>query len=387
MQVEIVLERRLGRRTNPETLRGHLREISTISLRNSKYWTGTVTHLTDPRQEDGIWIFNATINYRSTKDDPKVNDSFGKIIAGLDRACNRGKYCSGGENPWTIIKPHEWTREGRREQAAVEVQAAASRPLGEVNLEVTDQFNHIYDRTSHIQLIMDAVRLAVETNYHKRVHTLLHGQAGCGKTEIMTSLAKVLGEENQAYIKVDATTMTRAGVIEQLMESPTIPPFLFIEEIEKVEENMLRWLLGIMDDRGEIRRLNYRTGAQQRDARLVVIATANDKQLLKRFMSGALESRFQNKIYCKPPDRETMKRILEREVLEIEGKLEWIEPTLKFMVDVLKKTDPREVISACLLGRDRLLDDSFQEDKMNTLDPEEDGNNILQAIDKQLGKK
>jgi hypothetical protein len=50
------------------------------------------------------------------------------------------------------------------------------------------------------------------------------------------------------------------------------------------------------------------------------------------------------------------------------GKIEWVTPAMSFAYDTLEKRDPREVISTLLLGRDRLLDFSFQEDILETME-------------------
>lgn len=191
----------------------------------------------------------------------------------------------------------------------------------------------------------------------------------CGKTEIMKSTAAMIGEEGKSWLWFDATSMTKAGVIELVMESDTVPGVLFIEEIEKCPENDLRWLLGVMDVRGQIRRTNYRVGNQAKNVRMTVIATANDINLLRTVMAGALYSRFQNKIYCAPPDREIMKQILLREVTEIKGDVNWIEPTLKFAVDKWCMDDPRDIITILSCGGDRLLSGKYQIDYEATMHP------------------
>ncbi len=363
MQVSIILQRRLSKKTNKDTLRANLRKCVERSLQGNRgrNWNGVIAQITEPVQEGEVYVFSSTIYYKSTKEGPQTEEKLPQIVARLSECCSSGPYVA---NPWIVTSPAEFTEEGRRQTASQPATIRQDdRPIGEVNLEVDGQFDRIFNRSQHVRLIMDAARLAVETNYHKRVHTLLYGKPGCGKTEIMKALSEVFGQEQNAYLWFDATSMTQAGAIRELMEAPFIPPFLFVEEIEKVQENVLRFLLSIMDDRGEIRRLNARVGNQQRSARLVVIATANDIYQLKSLMSGAILSRFQNKIHCSPPDREMMKMILHREITEVNGKEDWIEPVLQFAFDELKARDPRTIISHCLLGRDRLLTGEYQADK------------------------
>jgi hypothetical protein len=115
--------------------------------------------------------------------------------------------------------------------------------LGEVNLEPGQHFSRIYHRDAQVNRILDALRLAQRTDWVKRTHFLLDGDPGSGKSEIMLAFAGMLGAENREWRWFDATSMTRAGAIEEVMRFPVVPPVLFIEEIEKWEEAGLRWLL------------------------------------------------------------------------------------------------------------------------------------------------
>ena len=79
-------------------------------------------------------------------------------------------------------------------------------------------------------------------------------------------------------------------------------------------------------------------------------------------MSGALASRFGHKVYFPRPSREILKKILTREVRKIDnGKEEWIEPALDYLLEVEQTDDPRRAISI-LDGRDRLLSGEYQKD-------------------------
>jgi SpoVK/Ycf46/Vps4 family AAA+-type ATPase len=128
-------------------------------------------------------------------------------------------------------------------------------------------------------------------------------------------------------------------------------------------------LLGVMDIRGQVRRLNYRTGPQCENVRCIVIASANDVELLKKMMSGALYSRFQNKVWCPRPDRKIMEKILKREIKEIEGDTEWIEPALSFGVDKWGMSDPRDLITILSCGGADLLSGDYQKDYEETMHP------------------
>ena len=181
----------------------------------------------------------------------------------------------------------------------------------------------------------------------------------------------MLGIENRDFLKFDATSATDAGVRDILLKSTNIPPVLIVEEIEKTDEKSLRWLLGVLDHRAEIRKTNFRIGHQARNVKMICLATVNDMKLFEKVMCGALVSRFPNKIYCARPDRKLMKDILKRELAKVGGREEWIEPALTFCMDKLKITDPRAITPVCLCGRDKLLDGSYQKAIRATMKPEE----------------
>lgn len=261
--------------------------------------------------------------------------------------------------------------------AAVIEKADPTRPIGEINLDFPpDAFSRIYGREAQIRRLTDAISLGRDTHWNKRKHTLFLGPPGCGKTETMLTFARHLGEEGKAWLWFDATSTTRAGAIEMLMKSPVVPPVLFVEEIEKTHESSLRWLLGLMDERGEVRRTNYRVGNQVKAINMCVVATCNNEQLLKSMDAGALYSRFANRVFCPEPGRDVLEKILLREIAELVPDMtlwpkhhHWVKETLEFAYDDLAIRDPRELINMVLCGRDRLLDGSYQADFKATLSP------------------
>lgn len=258
--------------------------------------------------------------------------------------------------------------------AAVIEKADPTRPIGEINLDFPpDAFSRIYGREAQIRRLTDAISLGRDTNWNKRKHTLFLGPPGCGKTETMLTFARHLGEEGKAWLWFDATSTTRAGAIEMLMKSPVVPPVLFVEEIEKTHESSLRWLLSLMDERGEVRRTNYRVGNQVKAINMCVVATCNNDLLLKNMDAGALYSRFANRVFCPEPSRDVLEKILLREVAEMPATDEtgnaWVNKALKFAYDELGIRDPRELINMVLCGRDRLLDGSYQADFKATISP------------------
>lgn len=235
------------------------------------------------------------------------------------------------------------------------------KPVGYVAVEIPsdwrEQFSHIYERDDQIDILMSAIRAGVDSNFQDRFHCALVGPPACGKTETLRTVKKILGEE--AVLEYDATATTQAGAIKDLDMRLDLPRILIVEEIEKTDENSLRWLLSVMDHRAEIRKTTARESIQ-RETKLLTLATVNDYKLFKKIMFGALASRFTHHLYFPKPNRDLLKRILEREIERVKGKRAWIKPTLDYAEEE-NITDPRKVSAICLCGRDALLDGSYQE--------------------------
>jgi MoxR-like ATPase len=231
-------------------------------------------------------------------------------------------------------------------------------------------FDHIYDREAQIREVLASIATARETDMEVRNHLLLYGPPGCGKTEICLSIWKMFGD--LAVKRLDATATTKAGAEKLLLEMDAIPPIVILEEAEKVNEGNLPWLLGILDDRGEIIKTNARVGSVSRPAKCLVIVTVNNIQKFRSFHEGALCNRFSVPLYCPMPDRALLRRILEREVVRIpDGNPAWIDPALDFALDVEKTYQARRIKAIMTNGRDRLLDGSYQAERTAMLKAEE----------------
>jgi hypothetical protein len=216
-------------------------------------------------------------------------------------------------------------------------------------------FAHLFGLTPHITRVRAALEAGLDSGWANRFHCALVGPPGCGKSDIGESLRRLLGED--AVMKLDATSTTAAGAIKELAEREILPRLIVIEEIEKAPEAAMSFLLGVLDQRSEIRKTTAR-GTIQRDTKLFAIATVNDVALFRKLQAGALSSRFPNLIFFKRPPREVLAQILTREVQKVHGDYEWIAPTLDYCAD-RDITDPRKVISLCLCGRDAWLDGSY----------------------------
>jgi len=219
-----------------------------------------------------------------------------------------------------------------------------------------DHFSHLYGLDHHIARTKTAIRAAIASGFKNRFNTVLSGAPGCGKSDILLSMKRALGDD--AVLSFDATSTTAAGLIKTLNELEIMPRIIIFEEIEKASPETLTPLLGIADQRGEINKTTAR-GEVQKSVKCLCFCTVNDYDLFARLQAGALESRFPNKVFFKRPPREISMRILRREIEKVDGDQEWAEPALDYC-ESHGITDVREMISICLCGAEGLLDGSFQ---------------------------
>ena len=240
---------------------------------------------------------------------------------------------------------------------------------GDLNIDPGNYFDHIFDRDFQIYRICQVLRVAMQTDMNEREHGVLWGPPGCGKTTLMQAMSQMVGPEN--VWSIDATSSTGAGALRQLLERRnTIPPIVYIEEIEKRDQKELQWLLSATDDRGEVRKLNFFVN-DVRSVRFVTFCTVNNMELFREKCEGALSSRF-CEVYCPPPNRETIGKILKARMDLKLGELgndDWIEPCLEFCWDDLCLTDPREFIRVLMTGQADLLTKDCQLSYLATMDP------------------
>jgi hypothetical protein len=226
-------------------------------------------------------------------------------------------------------------------------------------------FSDLYDIGPQIRTVLSAIKRAVETNGKSRYHSVLYGEPGCGKTSTLRAVEKLFGQGSVLHL--DATSTTKAG-IEKLFfsELKQYPKLVFLEEAEKASEEGLKIWLGALDDRGELRKINFRQ-TQIRQIEILFFCTANNKRAFDNMMGtgsgepGALSSRCVNEIQFPRPTEATLRKILEKEIKTKGGNIDWVAPCLS-LADELDVSDPRKV-KAFLTGGDRLLDGSFQKDQ------------------------
>lgn len=227
-------------------------------------------------------------------------------------------------------------------------------------------WKNLYGVNPQIRIVLSNIKRAQETNGESRNHGVLFGHAGCGKTTTMFALEQMFGKES--VLKLDATSTTKAGLEKLFFNDLTsIPPLVFMEEAEKADPEALKIWLGALDDRGEIRKINFRVN-HLRQVKVLFICSVNNKTVFDRMMgsdgteAGALSSRCVTQVYYPRPSEAVLFQILDKEIREKGGSHEWIAPAIQIAQE-LGVTDPRTVRSY-LAGGDRLLDGSYRRDWM-----------------------
>jgi hypothetical protein len=301
-----------------------------------------------PKEEAGNFQYRVEFKIkcrpaRARKPESIANE-FANIVKIIVAACN-----SGG---WQVEKidgktPDDQIVPSNSEQSYADVK---------ISDKWKDHYSHLYEREDQIGIVLSAIQAAISSEWQDRFHVALIGEPAGGKTEILRATKEMLGGD--ATLEYDATATTQAGAIRDLDGRLELPRILLVEEMEKVDENSLRWMLSVLDHRAEIRKTTFRTNVHKQ-TKLLCLATVNDYDQFLKMMSGALASRFPNHVYCPRPGRDLLEKILIREVARVKGKTAWIKPTLDY-VGQQKITDPRKVISICLCGTDKLLTGEYQ---------------------------
>ena len=343
------------RKPKPSRVLFEVNKIIDISLkRYRRNWEAGV-YDTDQVRENGGYKVIRKISFKKINGQKRTEQKYWTIIY------NKLVKAATGLRKWNVESAHA----PKNIPQVVHVKDDV-KDYAPINLEMGDHFSHIFGLEPQIRRIMRSLKLAKQTNLQKRQHIVLFGLPGSGKTELLRAVGRMLGEEKVNYIEFDATSTTQAGAINVFLSSSFIAPILLVEEIEKTHPNDQRWMLGLLDQRAEIRQVNFRVGQRGKNIRVVCIATCNNIELFKSIQSGALASRFRS-CKCPRPPKDILYKILEREVMQIpNGKKEWIKPTLEF-AEELKITDPRDIIDVLLSGQDDLLTGLAQADYRATV--------------------
>lgn len=313
-------------------------------------WVG----IENPEADGYVYSMFLTVTFSREDDKKPGTNEFASLVHTLNNRAGQppfGKWTVGRVDGTAYVAPADG------DDISANINADL---IGYADVVIPDNwdsyFAHLYGRDAHVERVKLAIEAGIMSDWKNRFHCVLTGPPGCGKSDICSSLKRALGDD--AVMEYDATATTAAGMIKELSERDILPRIMVVEEAEKSGKDTLQPLLALMDTRGELNKTTAR-GKIQRDVKMLVIMTVNNYDLFREMQAGALESRTANKIGFSRPDREQLAMILEREVTKIGGDEQWIKPALDYCEE-RDITDPRQVISLCLCGREKLITGEYQ---------------------------
>ena len=398
--------RQSERRTSDEKLRSGLEFIAQTAIAKYSGWDfeiGTLAawergqlwlnscpqYVRDAMSKElhAQWHFSSWIEFRRTRPastDPEraKERETSQLEEIVQRAAMTGHSQRFGTHPWitrlertngktksAILLGNQVEDEKKIEESEIDpVEDMEAVSLSTIShIKPGEYFNHLFGLDAQVRILLSAVQATADSGMENRFHSLLFGEPGTGKTDILRSTYKLLCDLNISCLSIDATSTTEAGMRKYLLdEDEILPEVILIEEIEKAAHSF-KLLLGIMDERGTVSQMNARRTASRKVPALI-LANANDYGILQKMDAGALLSRFPNEIYCPRLNRETLARILKREIEKVKnGDVAWIEPTLAFGFDLMGINDPRQLKRICLCGKEKLLTGKYQEDLEKTM--------------------
>jgi len=388
MKYQVNLSRTISKRIRPEKIQAQVDFLIQRAMNGNRgrCWAFECESVNGPESTPAGWKYSCDVSFEKTS---------GKGIGGeiefkqwqdiKAMLTQTGKNSKFQDSPWIITDNNESFSESDVEENNSSVDGVSTvaacvsdKVLDWQDLKFPEEllegdealaghpaFCDLYDLGPQIRTVLSAIKRAVDTNGASRYHSVLYGEPGCGKTSTLRAVEKLFGPGSVLHL--DATTTTKAG-IEKLFfnELKQYPRLVFLEEAEKAPEDGLKIWLGALDDRGELRKVNFRQ-TQVREIQILFFCTANNKRAFDNMMGtgsgepGALSSRCVNEIQFPRPAESTLRKILEKEIDLKGGNKKWVTPCLDLARE-LKVADPRKV-KAFLTGGDRLLDGSFQEDQ------------------------
>jgi|SRR5215469_2519379 len=373
--VPFELRKAAGRALDDAVILAHAHDLSQVVNAKSGEWVVKYQSHREYKNESGSGLYYAMF---FTLTGPTTSNVEITIQAWLSEIASKGAKIKG--NPWLIhsVRGEAYVPMTAEEKVAqLEQLDSAMVPYADVKFPENPMSyfkvkgHELFGVDPAIRNILRVCKSAIDSDFQVRSHRVIVGPPGCGKTSLLKVLEMMFGKK--AVLLLDGTSMTSAGVQKLFMEElPVLPRFVIIEEIEKADPSAVQFLLGMMDDRGELRKNTARRNVAT-EAKVIVFATANDWDKLSTMQAGAVASRFgdmQAVVYMDAPTPEMMRRILQQAVENYPGgKMEWIKPTIAWLSKV-GSTNPRYAKSVLTTGRDDLLDGTYQADMEATMLPQ-----------------
>src|SRR3954452_1364475 len=282
MRWMLLLERKAENALNPDIARKNLKHIAAAAERNKSLgFRGRVGKVADPEivLEDGQERKRYLVRLRIEENKARSPEGAEERVAHGRSVIEKCAHSRG----WGVISERD--EQGGESLAPV---LAGPRPPfrpPELTPEVlASHFRDVYERDAQLRLINDAVQTHVLTGGDIRAHTILFGLPGGCKSTLLERLKPLYDDDHERMVFMDATSMTKAGLENWLLEQieiKSLPEIMVFEEIEKVEIKDNLMCLGSVMASGYLMKTNARIGRIQVPCKFLVLATCNDEEGLK----------------------------------------------------------------------------------------------------------
>ena len=203
MSYKIVLERSCTQRTNRQKIEESVKKLIERSLSGNRgrNWSYSVASSKGPQIFDGVWKWSKTIKFDRSRGFASTKDSqWAKIVSAIDEKSKSSAY---GKFPWKIKSASDLLGIATKKDKESK-KNNQPKDYGQIELEKNGFFDHIYERKHHVNIVYSALEAFKDSNMKNRFHCVLHGPPGCGKSDILISVSKMLGPENEAFIAAAA---------------------------------------------------------------------------------------------------------------------------------------------------------------------------------------
>jgi hypothetical protein len=160
----VTLSRNCTQKTNIKTITEHVEYLAKRALGGSrgKNWEAK-KKIEEPQQKQDGWVFSCRLEFQKVSGHKSTEAKQWASIFGYVKKAGEGSRF--GKFPWLVVDPTTYPKNISTLPAT---SPKTVRDYGNVNMEIGDHFQHIYDREAQILRIYSAIEAAVASDWTKR---------------------------------------------------------------------------------------------------------------------------------------------------------------------------------------------------------------------------